>query len=81
MNFKSFRNKDTGIVSMYPSHYETHPIYKDLLEPVSEANDEEFEEDKVVVDETHELPVEQRTAKRQTRKAAKADTDETMDKE
>lgn len=72
MNFKTFRNKKTGIEAQYPAHYETHPVYKDLLEVVDADSDtitEEVEVDKVVVDETHELPVEQRVAKRTRTKA------------
>ena len=84
MNFKTFRNKETGIEAQYPAHYADHPTFKDLLEPVDEL-DGEFEEDKVVVDDSHELPVEQRTAKRTTRveSATEVETlpDVTTDKE
>lgn len=81
MNFKTFRNKDTGVEAQYPAHYENHPIFGELLELVDPAAEEELEEDeleedKVVVDDSHQLPVEQRTAKR-TRKAATT----TQDKE
>ena len=80
MNFKTFRNKETGVEAQYPAHYETHPVYKNLLEPVDADSDtnEEVEVDKVVVDDSHELPVEQRTAQR-TRKATADKT--TEDKE
>lgn len=82
MNFKAFRNKETGVVTNYPAHYENHPVYKDLLELVDEETvDQEFEEDKVVVDEAHELPVEQRAARVLTPKADAEATDETTDKE
>lgn len=79
MNFKTFRNNATGIEAQYPAHYENHPVYKNLLTLVDSdaiTEGEEFEEDKVVVDDSHTLPVEQRTAKR-TRAAA----DTTEDKE
>lgn len=75
MNFKTFRNKDTGVESLYPEHYADHPVFGALLEPVDELDREEYEEDKVVVDETHELPVEQRTAQRSTRKVADAEVE------
>lgn len=76
MNFKTFRNKETGVEAQYPAHYADHPVYKDVLELVEEDESGEFEEDKVVVDETHQLPVEQRTAKRTTRSTAAADETE-----
>lgn len=84
MNFKTFRNKETGIEAQYPAHYETHPAFKDLLEVVDEDKRDEYEEDKVVLDDAHELPVEQRTARRSVPKHAdepEAVADETSDKE
>ena len=82
MNFKTFRHKETGVEAQYPAHYATHPVYKDILELVDTDSDtnEEFEEDKVVVDDSHELPVEQRTAKRSRRKATTTDADDSTDK-
>lgn len=76
MDFKTFRNKDTGIEAKYPAHYVDHPVFGDLLELVDEDNREEYEVDKVVLDDSHELPVEQRTATRST-----PVSDETNDKE
>lgn len=70
MDFKTFRNKETGIEAQYPAHYVDHPAFKDLLELVDEDKRDEYEEDKVVLDDTHELPVEQRTAVRSRPKAA-----------
>lgn len=58
MAFKLFRHKSTGIVASYPEHYIDHPSFGDDLE---EYNPEEFEEDKVVIEANHELPVDQRT--------------------
>lgn len=65
MDFKTFKNKETGVVSQYPAHYADHPVYKELLEPVSDKELAELEEDKVNVEDNHELPVDQRAAKLQ----------------
>lgn len=58
--FKLFRHKSSGVVASYPEHYIDHPVFGPDLEPY-ELGDEEYEEDKVVVNGTHELPPEQRT--------------------
>jgi hypothetical protein len=58
MAFKLFRHKSTGVVASYPEHYADHPSFGDDLE---EYSPEEFEEDKVVIETNHELPVDQRT--------------------
>jgi hypothetical protein len=57
MAFKLFRHKSTGVVASYPEHYDEHPVFGYDLE---EYNPEEFEEDKVVIETNHELPVDQR---------------------
>lgn len=58
MAFKLFRHKSTGVIASYPEHYIEHPVFGDDLE---EYVPEEYEEDKVVIEDNHELPVDQRT--------------------
>lgn len=57
MAFKQFRHKSNGVVASYPEHYINHPKYGADLE---EYNPEEYEEDKVVIEADHNLPVDQR---------------------
>jgi hypothetical protein len=56
--FRLFRQKSNGAVVTYPSHYIDHPVFGSDLEPYDPADDE-YEEDKVVVDD-HIIPVDQR---------------------
>lgn len=56
-DFILFRHKSNGVVVSYPAHYADHPVFGDDLEVY---NPEEYEEDKVVVETNHELPVDQR---------------------
>lgn len=63
-NFILFRHKSNGNVASYPEHYKDHPVFGPDLEVYVEG---EYEEDKVV-QETHELPVEQRATKVATAK-------------
>lgn len=58
MKFETFRVKATGDIVRYPAHYATHPVFGPTLELYTPG---ETEEDKVVVDEDHVLPTEQRT--------------------
>lgn len=58
MAFKQFRHKSNGVVASYPEHYINHPKLGADLE---EYNPEEYEEDKVVIEADHALPVDQRT--------------------
>lgn len=60
--FILFRHKSSGEVRSYPEHYADHPVFGPDLEVYSEELAAEHEEDKVV-EETHELPVEQRVRK------------------
>lgn len=57
--FVLMRSKTTGVVSSYPRHYLSHPVFGDDLELYTTEVAEEYEEDKVVV-EGHDLPVDQR---------------------
>jgi hypothetical protein len=57
-DFKLFRQKSNGAIVSYPAHYIDHPVFGYDLEPYDPADDE-YEEDKVI-DDNHNLPVEQR---------------------
>lgn len=57
MAFQLFRHKSTGVVASYPEHYIDHPVFGDDLEVYYP---EEYEEEKVVIEDNHELPVAQR---------------------
>ncbi len=56
MGFLTFRHKSNGVIARYPEHYENHPVLGADLE---RYNADEYEEDKVVV-EDHNIPAEQR---------------------
>lgn len=75
-DFVTFRQKSNGAIVSYPAHYEHHPVFGDDLERYEPSD--EFEEDKVVVDTSHELPVEQRA--RVTAKPKSQDSGEAEDK-
>lgn len=57
MAFKQFRHISNGVVAFYPEHYVDHPT---IGPDIEEYNPEEYEEDKVVIETNHELPVDQR---------------------
>jgi hypothetical protein len=57
MALKEFRHISNGVVAWYPEHYIDHPTIGPDLEVY---NPEEYEEDKVVFEDSHELPVDQR---------------------
>lgn len=59
MAFVPFRNIETGVIYYYPEHFADDPNLSAGLE-LYDPEAEEYEEDKVVVDPTHVLPVEQR---------------------
>ena len=59
MAFVPFRNIETGVIYYYPEHFADDPNLSRGLE-LYDPEVEEYEEDKVVIDETHVLPVEQR---------------------
>jgi hypothetical protein len=58
MAYKLFVHKSNGVIASYPEHYIDHPTIGPDLE---EYNPEEYEEDKIVFENAHELPVDQRT--------------------
>ena len=60
MKFVMTKSKSTGKIVMYPEHYLNHPVFGNDLELYdAELESQAVEVDKVV-DENHELPVEQR---------------------
>lgn len=71
-NFVTFRHKSNGVIADYPEHYENHPVFGDDLERYT-PGDDEYEEDKTVVD-SHEVPAEKRAIKTATPKKDAEDT-------
>lgn len=59
MAFVPFRHKSNGVVEYYPEHFADDPNLSADLERYF-PEDDMYEEDKVV-DENHQLPVEQRS--------------------
>ena len=59
MKFVMTKSKSTGKIVLYPEHYLNHPVFGDDLELYDAELASETEVDKVV-EENHELPVEQR---------------------
>lgn len=71
MKFVTMKSKSTGKIILYPEHYLNHPVFGNDLEifDAEAVVKREVEIDKVV-DDNHELPVDQRgtlTVKQETK--------------